>query len=315
MSQLVSVIVPAYNAAETIDRTLGSVRAQTWRELDIIVVNDGSSDATSQYVIAHCKADPRVRLIERQNGGVAAARNLGIEEARGELIAPIDADDLWRPDKIEKQLAVMAAGGSRLGLVYCWFAIIDAADRVMELSQRHMDTGNVLHRMCLGNLVGNGSAPLMRREAVIAAGGYDPGLKARQAQGCEDLKLYFGIAERYEFGLADDFLLGYRWTEENMSSDGHQMLRSYDLVMNPHRQCYPEYHDDFSRGRAHMLEWLFLRAIRYGRMNSARSLFAEFWRECPADAPRVLSRAARQFVRHRLLSGHETARPQFLERA
>lgn len=306
MSPRVSVIVPAYNAAATIDRTLDSVRAQSWRDLEVIVVDDGSSDATAERVRRHAEQDARVRLIVQANAGVAAARNAGIAAARGDLIAPVDADDLWRADKIARQVEALDAGGPDVGLVYCWYVVIDPADRILAWGDRRHDEGDVLRRMFLGNLVGNGSSPLMRRAAVEAAGGYDPGLRSQAAQGCEDLQLYLKIAERWRFAVVHDYLLGYRWTPSNMSSDGGQMLRSFDLVMDPFRARYPEYADDFARGRAYFLGWMFEQALAYGRYGAARGLHRELRRSSPGIALRALAalpgalfgsrRSGRQFL-------------------
>ena len=101
---LVSVVMPAWNAEATIVEALRSVAAQTYRDLEIIIVDDGSTDATAALAKEFCASDPRARTVRRSNGGPAAARNLGIAEARGEWIALIDADDVWHPTKIEKQL-------------------------------------------------------------------------------------------------------------------------------------------------------------------------------------------------------------------
>jgi len=120
---LVSVIIPAYNAARFIRRTLVSVLAQTHPDLDVIVVDDGSVDETVSIVEAIARDDPRVRLFRQKNSGVSAARNAALSVARGAYIAPLDADDLWHPAKLEKQLAVFANRPANVGLVYCWFAV------------------------------------------------------------------------------------------------------------------------------------------------------------------------------------------------
>src|SRR5438045_2856629 len=97
LCELVTVIVPAYNAGVTIGATLDSIRAQTHTNLEVLVIDDGSTDATAKIVQRHASVDPRIRLIRQSNEGVAAPRNRGIAEARGEYLAPIDADALWRP--------------------------------------------------------------------------------------------------------------------------------------------------------------------------------------------------------------------------
>ncbi|MEN3365124.1 MAG: hypothetical protein V7606_2398, partial [Burkholderiales bacterium] len=96
----VSVIVPAYNAAATIERTISSVLNQTYSDLEILVVNDGSTDETTALVQRIAEVDRRIKLLQKANGGLVSARNHGIAHASGEFIAPIDADDLWHPEKI-----------------------------------------------------------------------------------------------------------------------------------------------------------------------------------------------------------------------
>src|SRR5437879_4343856 len=95
---LVTVVIPAFDAARTIAETLHSVRSQTHRRLEILVVDDGSNDSTPQIVQRQGVEDRRIRLIQQPNAGVAAARNRGIAEATSDVVATIDADDLWRPE-------------------------------------------------------------------------------------------------------------------------------------------------------------------------------------------------------------------------
>ena len=117
----VGVIVPMFNAERTIEATLESVCGQTHRALDIVVIDDGSTDASPSIVAAHADRDPRIRLVQQPNLGVAAARNLGAASTDAEFLAFIDADDLWAPSKIALQLqratARRACCGSGLLLV------------------------------------------------------------------------------------------------------------------------------------------------------------------------------------------------------
>jgi glycosyltransferase involved in cell wall biosynthesis len=284
VEEVVSVIIPAYNAAATLDETLRSVRSQTYRNLEIVIVDDGSRDETVAIVEHHRSVDPRIRLIEQANAGVAAARNRGIAETSGRYIAPIDADDLWSPDKIERQVEAMRRGGGRVGLVYTWYAVIDGESRVKLWEARSEDEGDVLESMCLRNIVGNGSCALMLREAVEAAGGYDSGLRACGAQGCEDYKLYFLIAERYDFVLIRDYLTGYRELPDNMSSDVRQMLRSRDLCVREFIVRHPGLSGRFRRGRTRLMRFMLTRSIRGGRRRDAATLFAELLRHDPWGA-------------------------------
>lgn len=295
---LVTVVIPAYNAADTIGETLHSVRAQTHFELEILVVDDGSSDPTQAIVLEHAAADSRVQLIRQRNSGVAAARNLGIERARGELIAPIDADDLWRADKIERQLDALRRGGDQVGLVYTWSALIDDRSQVIARSGRNLVEGDVARRMCRGNLVGNGSSPLMRKAAIVEAGGYDASLRARSAQGCEDLKLYFAIAERHHFAVAPGYLTGYRQGQASMSSDVLQMSRSWEIVAAEILQRHPEFAADIEAGRIGLTRWLYRRAKESGRQTDALRLAWKLARAAPQLAFRTMvSIPLRQTVR------------------
>lgn len=277
---LVTVIVPAYNAAATIDETLRSVRAQSWRDLEILVVDDGSRDATPEIVRRHAEADPRLRLIRQANAGVAAARNRAIEEARGAFIAPVDADDLWHPQKIERQVQAIEASGPGAGLAYTWFTLIDQAGYIISTAHQAAVEGEAFGTLCrVGNFVGNGSSVLMRRLAVIEAGGYDPTLRARRAQGCEDYKIYLRIAERHGFALVRDHLTGYRTGHENMSSDLMQMLRSFDLVIEEVRERHPDRAADLRAARSLFLRSSFERASAFGQWTEVARLMAEMMRE------------------------------------
>jgi glycosyltransferase involved in cell wall biosynthesis len=262
---LVSVVVPAYNAAATLDETLISIRAQTYANLDIVVVDDGSSDGTAEVVLAHARSDPRIRLVRQANGGVAAARNAGIREAKGDLVAPVDADDVWAPTKIERQVEALRRRPAAV-LVYTWFASIDARGRITGYGGRHQHGGDALRAMCRTNLVGNGSGALMRKAAVIAAGGYDETLRARGGQGCEDYKLYLRLAALGEVVAVPEFLTGYRVTPHNMSSDTAQMCRSHLLVMRELTLAHPELAADLRAGRRVFTQWLILRALRELRL-------------------------------------------------
>lgn len=259
--QPVTAIIPAYNAEATLDETLRSVCAQTHHALEILVVDDGSTDGTPEIALAHAAADPRVRLIRQENEGVAAARNRGVAEARSDLVAPVDADDLWSTDKIERQLDALRRGGPSVALVYTWSMLIDSDSRIVGRGDRHTDEGDVLPRMCRGNLVGNGSAALMRRAAVLEAGGYDPSLRARRAQGCEDFLLYCRIAARHRFAVVPDFLTGYRQHAETMSRDLLQMHRSWHLVSAELRARHPSLLADIEAGEDFAARWLLHRAL------------------------------------------------------
>lgn len=286
----VSVVIPAYNAGRTLHETLMSARAQTHASLEIIIVDDGSTDETAKVAARHAADDPRVSLIHQRNAGVAAARNAGVAAARGEFVALLDADDLWASTKIERQLAVFATCDPRVALVYTWFALIDAQSRVIKPGPRIDHEGDVLDALAYYNFIGNGSAPLIRRTAIEEVGGFDATLRARGGQGCEDWKLYFEIAERYHFARVPEALTGYRHTSDNMSSDGRQMLRSRDLGITDLLPRHPELEHRFHEGRNRLSRALFHRSIGRGRIGEIASLAAAIGRYDPAFLMRVLGK-------------------------
>jgi len=227
---LVSVLIPAYNAASTLLETLASVCGQTYRNLDIIVVDDGSADDTAALARRLSLDDPRIRLLAQENAGVAAARNLALRRAAGPLVAPIDADDLWRLTKIERQVRRLRETPDA-GLVYCWSVEIDPASRVVEQrTDQEECEGDVYAALVLGSFIG-ASAPLMRRDLAMAVGGWDPSLRARKAEGCEDWQFHLRLAARARFALEPAYLVGYRQSPGAMSRRLAAMRRSYNLVM------------------------------------------------------------------------------------
>lgn len=246
---LVSVIIPAYNAEAFIRTALASALHQSYEPIEIIVIDDGSVDRTVEIVREFMARDPRVRLVQQANAGVAAARNHGIRTAQGSLIAPLDADDLWRPMKIERQVARFLAADERLALVYTWSHIVDEDGRIMARRRRSLpqDEGSVFQQLIESNFIGNGSSPLMRKDYVLEAGGFDPELRARNAEGCEDWKLYLALAERYEFAVVRESLVGYRQTSGMMSRNLWAMKRSCELLLDDVRSRNPELSEDVLR--------------------------------------------------------------------
>ncbi len=230
-TDLVSIIVPAYNAEATIEETLLSACAQTHSLIEIIVVDDGSTDRTVEIITRIAKSDDRVRLLRQANGGVACARNNGLANARGKWIAPLDADDVWHPHKLARQLGCLSNDGEA-GVVYCSSYDIDENSIVIN---RRLDQGLyegwVTPALVVNNFLGNSSTPLLRYDLIVSVGGWDSGLRAHGAQGCEDWLLYLSLSQLTRFVVEPAFLVGYRQTRGAMSRDVGQMRRSHRLVM------------------------------------------------------------------------------------
>jgi GT2 family glycosyltransferase len=223
---LVSVIIPAYNAAATIAATLNSVQRQTHEHLEIIVVDDGSTDRTAAIVTAHAAGDPRVRLIRQANSGVISARNRGIAAARGAFIAPVDADDLWHPEKIEAQLVALR-DHPNAGMAYCWYWSIDLEGRLVGGAYTAVEPEEDAYaEMVLNSFVG-ASTPLFHAPVLRAIGGYDE----RFGGSCADCACHLAVAARSSIIAVPRFLVGHRLTPGSMSQNSEAMFQSYTRVM------------------------------------------------------------------------------------
>jgi glycosyltransferase involved in cell wall biosynthesis len=239
---LVSVIIPALDAALTIRQTLDSVLTQTYQEIEVIVVDDGSSDATSTIVEEFVARDARIQLVRQSNAGVGAARNTAIRKARGKYIAPLDADDLWFPEKLEKQVACLQQCGNETGLVYCWSILIDQHGRVANKFSQTVNKfsqtveGHSRHALILRNFVGNGSVPLFRAAAFKKVGLYLTRSEQGGAQGCEDWDLYLRIVEHFGMRVVPEYLLAYRLARSSMSSNVETMVASYAVLISRARE-------------------------------------------------------------------------------
>ncbi|HEY0959863.1 MAG TPA: glycosyltransferase family 2 protein [Novosphingobium sp.] len=280
---LVTVVIPVYNAWATLDATLCSVRRQTHAMLEILVVDDGSTDESAALVERHAVQDPRVRLIRQTNAGVSAARNTGWREARGEFIAFVDADDLWTADKTERQLAALVEGGPAVGLAYSWYVKVDLADRVVYRGEGPRFAGRVLDALLVNNFVGNGSAVLVRRAVLEATGGFDPRMHAN-----EDIQFYCRVAEHYDFTVVEEYQIGYRQSPGTASTDLPRMLRTWIAMVDQMRGKYPEKAPIFRRGMQGYARWLFRRAVHTRRPIAIVRLTATTMRRFPMLAARML---------------------------
>lgn len=237
---LVSVIIPAYNAAQFIERTLKSVLNQTYRNLEVLVIDDGSTDNTADLVQHFAATDKRLVLYQRTNAGVAAARNHGIAKAQGEFMAPLDADDTWQCTNIEKQVQVLTAADEAVAMVYSWSVDIDETDCLTGGTRISPYHGNIYPALLYENIIGNASACLIRRCCFEILGGYSSDLRAQQAQGCEDWDMYLRIAKHYQVEVIPELLVGYRRVSGSMSTQTEAMAKSRQLTFKSVEEQFPQ---------------------------------------------------------------------------
>ncbi|MBE0530597.1 MAG: glycosyltransferase family 2 protein [Rhodospirillales bacterium] len=197
-----SAVIPTYNRGSVIGRAIASVRAQTYPAIEIIVVDDGSTDDTPARLEG--LAGPSLKVFHTAvNGGASAARNRGIAEARGELIAFLDADDEWLPDKTARQVARFAELPENVGVVYCGIREMSAAWPPIDRPPRHR--GDLFETLRVVNVLRT-SGVMVRRPVFDAIGGFDTALPARH-----DWDLWLRIARRYAVDFIPDVGVHYHF--------------------------------------------------------------------------------------------------------
>ncbi len=172
---MISIIIPAYNSATTLPRCLDSVLAQTWRDLEILVVDDGSTDSTRQILSQY---GPPVRYLYQENQERSAARNAGMRHATGDFIAFLDADDTWLPHKLARQMQAFQ-DDPQLDLVYAQAYLMDENGTRLGITGSYPpleDHETFYCRLLLGNLIPS-PTPVVRRSRCNAVEGFDPALR------------------------------------------------------------------------------------------------------------------------------------------
>lgn len=262
-----SIVVPAFNAATTLGATLDALARQTFRDLEVVVVDDGSSDATGALVRA--RRDPRVRLVRQANRGLAGARNTGIAHARGAVIGFCDADDLWQPRKLAAHVAHLEAS-PLVGLSYAGSAFIDDAGRPTGHAQRPRLRSVTAAHVFKRNPVGNGSAPVMRRAALDAIAWRPAGETARdwwfdeRFRQSEDIECWLRLALTTDWEIAG--IPGaqtlYRLSAGGLSANTDAQLASWERMVAKLSPLAPDFFDRHApAARAYQLRYLCRRAI------------------------------------------------------
>ena len=244
---LVSVIIPNYNYAHYLPETLDSVLGQGYPNIEIIVVDDGSQDDSENVIRSYGE---RVRLIKQKNQGVSAARNRGVQESSGELIAFLDADDVWLPNKLERQVQRILEDPA-IGLVHCGLEEVDSSGNVVGVLLDGME-GSISREMLLFNrpvILGAGSTALVPRATFDAVGGFDTRLSTSA-----DWEFCYRVAFRQSVAFVAEVLVRYRVHGTNMHSNiklmEHDMLIGYAKAFRTddkellalRRQCYGNIH-------------------------------------------------------------------------
>jgi hypothetical protein len=274
----VSVVMPVYNVEAYVAEAIRSVLAQTFADFELIIVDDGGTDAS----MAICRSfpDPRISIVSQRNRGLAGARNTGIAAARGEFVALLDSDDRWLPEKLMLHV-IHLDNAPAIGVSYAPSRFIDTAGMPLRIVQRPKLKGVSAQDIFCRNPVGNGSAPVLRRTALDTVAFVHSDDRTRPCwfdetlRQSEDIEMWLRLAltggVRFE-GIAP-VLTEYRIGGGGLSA---QILRQYESWQGvvARMACYaPEFTArHVGRARAYQLRYLARRAIQLGDAGMAMAL-------------------------------------------
>lgn len=225
IKELISVVIPTYNHVRFLEDAIQSALKQSYPKVEIIVVDDGSTDSTHTLVE---RFGERVHYIWQENRGLSGARNTGIAAARGEYIALLDADDFWEPNYLESVHRVLAAD-ARLGAVYTGLQFVNSkGERLPQPCVSTVPSDQLYDRLLDGEFFAP-SAVLVRRTCFERVGIFDVALRAS-----EDWDMWLRVAQVYAFAGIAQPLLNYRVHGSNMSGDPEYMLRYQTMVVHKH---------------------------------------------------------------------------------
>jgi glycosyltransferase involved in cell wall biosynthesis len=222
----VSVIIPSFNCARFVGRAIESVLNQTYRDYEIVVVDDGSTDGTAEIVSRY---GGKVRYFYQANSGVSSARNLALTASSGAFVAYLDADDLWYPQKLDRQIQFLDAHRD-CGLLHSDVSVIDEEDRILHAGFNAETARPIPQGHCTQHLLRRchiqTPTVVERRECVEKIGGFDEQLPIAQ-----DYMHWIMISlGGWAFGYIDEPLAKYRWRSGSLMGSKKRLLEDYERI-------------------------------------------------------------------------------------
>jgi len=270
---LVSVIIPCYNHGRFICEAIESIRAQTWRDFEIIVVDDGSDDPETIDVLGNLDV-PRVRVFRTENAHLSAARNFGIRQSAGAFILTLDADDRFEPTFIEKGMKVLNQEPG-IGVVTCFVKPFGSSQAEAFLPEGGGVENFLLKNNCCGNA-------LFRYQCWVDAGGYNEAMR-----GFEDWDFWIGVTKHgWRVKTIPEFLFFYRDTEGSMyKSVNSRRPELFRAIVENHVELFREHIVDVLYRKERRIKYLkdHLRRLKASRSGWSRlrklTRFSRVWKK------------------------------------
>jgi len=223
----ISVIIPTYNRSNLLKRAINSVLNQTFKDFELIVVDDNSADDTKEVVNRFGAGDSRIKYIRhKRNKGGSAARNTGIKHAKGEYIALLDDDDEWLPEKLEKQLNKFSELPSEYGVVYTGFSFSSESGTKIDIQPIYH--GRVFEALLEKCILGS-PTPLIKKFCFRKAGLFDEKLP-----GCQDWDMWLRISKYYKFDFVSKILAKHYVHGQQISVNLRDKISARNRFINKH---------------------------------------------------------------------------------
>jgi glycosyltransferase involved in cell wall biosynthesis len=230
MSSKISVILTTYNGSSRgyLSSAIESVLTQSYQNFELLIIDDGSTDNTKKTCSSYLEND-RIRYLYQENTGLAGARNTGIRASSGEFLCFLDDDDVWKPEKLQKQLEFIQnrlSGVNNWGLIFTWLELIDEQGEVISYRGHHQE-GRLYRNLLFGNTVDAPSSVLIRREVFDNVGLFDESF-----ENCQDWDMWLRISKEYMIFPVKEYLVQHREHQNRISFDNEKIFRYENAVID-----------------------------------------------------------------------------------
>lgn len=281
----VTVVVPTHNRRQLVPQAIASILQQRGVSIELVVVDDGSTDGTGPWLDRIAAEDARIKVIHHARPRfISTARNVGIAHASGRWVAFCDDDDFWAPDKLTTQLGALRTSSARWGCT----GVVVVDERLEIIGHHNVEGGEVLADLLEANTIPTGSSTIAELSLLREVGGFDPALP-----GSEDWDMWIRLAQHSPLAAADRPLIAYRLGLQTLSMDVHRMRTGRSIIVERYAALATEC--GARPGEAMHERYLAKQLLRAGSRRQAASIFTTLafkhrrWRELPRAAAALVA--------------------------